>query len=366
MIQVPEGRPSSPAHTSATPYTVFKDLRHCWEAVPFQNSNAESFSASWDLDPCESRDCGTPKRIPMRECRIMGPRRKQLLCGVVLFCAVSSQEQTALQKTQSPPDNKSVQVFLTASGKHDSPVTLAQSELSVSVDKQPAQVNMLRAARSDALLFAVLVDTSNSNAAGAAMIRRAALQLFQSLSINGNRGYLVLFDVSVAISTQPLQVSQVQSVLDAAKFSGGTAVYDAIEQTCIQKLSRSGNPDAPRRVILLISDGEDNQSHVNRTAAEETAEKEGVAVFSLITQSSLVGPRGEQFMKEVSQDTGGWAIADGRKPTDGVAPLLRAIEDQWVLSFVPAQSLDPKLHSLGIKTSQKDIHISAPAHIFLQ
>ncbi|MGA2459708.1 MAG: hypothetical protein ABSF85_19255 [Terriglobales bacterium] len=35
------------------------------------------------------------------------------------------------------------------------------------------------------------------------------------------------------------------------------------------------------------------------------------------------------------------------------------------LSFVPAQPLDPKLHSLDIKTSQKDIRISAPAHIFV-
>lgn len=302
----------------------------------------------------------------MRECAIMRPPWKLLLCGAVLFSAVSSQEQTAVQKPQSQTDNKSVQVFLTASGKHDSPVTPAQSELSVSVDKQPAQVNMLRAAESDPLLFALLVETSNSNAVGADLIKKAALQLFQSLSINGNRGYLVLFDVSVAMSGQPLQVSQAQSVLEAAKFSGGTAVYDAIEQTCIQKLSRSGNPDTPRRVILLISDGEDNQSHITRTAAEEIAEKEGVAIFSLITESSHSGPRGEHFMQEISQDTGGRAIADGRKPTDGVAPLLTAIEDQWVLSFVPAQPLNQKLHSLGIKTSQKDVRISAPAHIFVQ
>jgi Ca-activated chloride channel homolog len=295
----------------------------------------------------------------------MRPRWKQLLSGVVLFSAVSSREQTAVQKPQSPPDSKSVQVFLTASGKHDSPVTPAQSELSVSVDKQPAQVNTLRAAKSDVLLFAVVVDTSRSDAGAAAFIKKAAFQLFQGLSTGGNQGYLVLFNASVATSSQPLQVSQAQSVLDAAKFGGGTAVYDAIEQTCIQKLSRSGNPDTPRRVILLISDGEDNLSHVTHTAAEETAEQEGVAVFSLITESSLAGPQGEHFMKEVSQDTGGRAISV-KNPTDGVAPLLTAIEEQWALSFVPAQSLDQKLHSLGIKTSQKDIRISAPTHIFVQ
>src|SRR6202043_652081 len=92
--------------------------------------------------------------------------------------------------------------------------------------------------------------------------KKAASQLFQGLATDGNQGYLVLFNVSAAISARPLQASEVQRLLEVAKFGGGTAVYDAVEQTCIQKLSRSKNPNIPRRVILLISDGEDNQSHV--------------------------------------------------------------------------------------------------------
>jgi Ca-activated chloride channel homolog len=301
----------------------------------------------------------------MRECDIMRPCWKHLLCSAVLFSAVSSQEQTAVQQPQSPTDNKSLQVFLTASGRHDSPATPAQSELSVSVDKQPAQINTLRSAKTDALLFALLVDTSRSDAGSANLIRKAALQLFESLSAGGNQGYLVLFNSSVVVSRQPLLPAQAKTVLDAAAFGGGTAVYDAVAQTCIQKLSRSGNPDTPRRAILLISDGEDNQSHVTHTNAEETAEREGVAVFSLVTWSDLSGPEGEHFLKEVSHDTGGQAIRV-KNLTDGVAPLLATVEDQWALSFVPAQSLDRKLHSLDVKTGQKDVRIFAPAHFLVQ
>ena len=99
---------------------------------------------------------------------------------------------------------------LTASGKDGSPAMLAQSELSVSVDKQPAQVNALRSAKNDTLLFAVLVDISKSDAANADLVRKAALQLFQSLASGGNHGYLVLFSDIIAIGTGPLQISQVQ------------------------------------------------------------------------------------------------------------------------------------------------------------
>jgi hypothetical protein len=35
------------ARLQAEPYIDFKDLRHGWEAVPFQKSNAKSFSASY-------------------------------------------------------------------------------------------------------------------------------------------------------------------------------------------------------------------------------------------------------------------------------------------------------------------------------
>jgi hypothetical protein len=34
------------ARLQAAPHIVFKGLRHGWEAVPFQNFNAENFSAT--------------------------------------------------------------------------------------------------------------------------------------------------------------------------------------------------------------------------------------------------------------------------------------------------------------------------------
>src|SRR5258708_22818983 len=116
---------------------------------------------------------------------------KYLLCSVFLFFLVSSQGQTPAQKPPSPNDNKSVQVFLTSSGKHDSPVTLTQAQLSVFVDKQPARVDTLRSATSDALLFAVVLDTSTADASGASRINKAALQLFKGFSTYRNLTHLL-------------------------------------------------------------------------------------------------------------------------------------------------------------------------------
>jgi Mg-chelatase subunit ChlD len=290
---------------------------------------------------------------------------RQLICGLVCFYYISIQGQVMGQNTQSPPPDKpGIQVFLIASSKDGSPATPVQSELSVSVDKQLGQINSLRSVKSDNLLFAVLVDVSGSEAANAKSVTSAAAQLFQGLLTDGNQGYLVLFSDIVAITRAPIQVPQLDRDLNRVKFAGGTAAYDAIEQVCRGALSRSRNPDRPRRVVVLISDGDDNASRIRHEEAETAAEEEGVAVFCLspLNHSSH---RGEQFLKEVSHSSGGRAII-GKNSMEGVAQLLSAIGEQWTLSFTPVQTPDSRLHSLSVKSSQKGVNISAPAHIFLQ
>jgi VWFA-related protein len=287
--------------------------------------------------------------------------RQHLLCGALLLC-IASQQKAAGQGTPLPPPTKPVQIYLTASDKHGSPITLSQSDLSVFIDKKPAQVTAMRSAKEDKLLFALLVDTSKSDATKAKEIKEAAILLFQGLSTGDNQGYLVLFDIGIKMSKKPLQPSTVQKVLDSLKFGGGTALFDAIGDTCTQILSRLGNPDTPRRAIFLISDGDDNSSQIRLEKAEETAEKEGVAIFSLEIVST--GGNGEHFLKEASHNTGGQTII-ARKLEEGVAPLLNTIHGQWVLDVVPPQYPDQKRHSLAVKTSRKDVHLSAPANIFL-
>jgi hypothetical protein len=58
------------------------------------------------------------------------------------------------------------------------------------------------------------------------------------------------------------------------------------------------------------------------------------------------------------------AIQPG-KLGDGVAPLIAAIQGQSVLSIVPSQAADQKLHSLAVKTTEKDLSVSVQAHILL-
>lgn len=300
----------------------------------------------------------------MRQCR-HAIKAAEDPCASVLFLVVSSQLQVTAKPLQSPtPDKGAVRFFLTASAKGGSAAVLQETELTVVVDEVPAQVKALRPVKDDPLLFALLVDISKSDAATADSVKEAAFQLFQRLGSSQNQGYLGFFNHRLTISRTPLPVSQAKQALDAATFTGGTAIYDAIEQTCRQKLSRAGNPDRPRRLILVISDGEDNQSHVTHRGAEEAALEEGISVVSIVTRSALGGERGEAFMREVSHRTGGLSIEKDLKQAVPVA--LAAIDAQWEITLAPPRPADKKLHSMQVKCKQKDVHISAPSDVLLE
>jgi VWFA-related protein len=289
---------------------------------------------------------------------------RMILCATVLLWVLSNQIEMIAASPQSSPGQADLQFFLTALVKGDSPAVLQETDLSVLIDKAVAQVKGVRSVKDDPLLFAVVVDVSRSDAATANSIKEAAFQLFQGLARGQNQGYLVLFNDRVAMSKAPLSVSQAKKALDSAMFGGGTAVYDAIEETCNQKLSRLANPARSRRVILLISDGEDNSSHVTHLKAEQAALEEGVSVFSVVTKGPMGGPKGEKFLKEVSQKTGGFATDKDLK--HAVPVSLAAIEAQWAVALVPTQSTDRKLHSMRVKCAQKDVHISAPSDVLLE
>jgi len=272
---------------------------------------------------------------------------------------------SGLQDAQNASSGTQLRVFLSASGKDGSPVGIEASQLKVSVDKQAVQVADVQPAKDEPLLFAVLVDVSKSDAGGADELKRAVFQVFQSLSGGERKGYLVVFNDLVAVSRAPVQAQDVQKMLDGVKFEGGTAVYDAVDRICTQELSRAQNPTVPRRAIVLISDGEDNASHITQVRAEEIVQEQGVSVFSLQTLSSLAGPRGEQFLKDLSHNAGG-QYTSGKDIVEAVGPLVGAINGQWVLSLAPLQNRGNGLHSLTVKTSQKNVRLSAPAHILVQ
>ena len=298
----------------------------------------------------------------------------RIFYGVLVLCIAS---RSPILAQEAPSSNRPLQIYITASGKDDSSPIPTLSKLSGAIDKQAAQLISLRSASADKMRFAVLVDASNSENMQSASITEAAVQLFQGLLEHGNEGYLLVFNEQVITSSKPLQLSEVRQALESgvrqahecAKPCGGSAINDAIALASQKTLNKHENPETPRRVIFLISDGDDNASKIYLGEAEDIAIREGVAIFSLQTGTfempSAEARHARRFMELASLDTGGQTFRP-KRVEDGVPLLLEAIQKQWVLGIALPQVPDQKLHALSIKSSEKNVQISAPARIPLE
>jgi len=111
----------------------------------------------------------------------------------------------------------------------------------------------------------VLIDASGSQrSADLNEILNAAKQ-FVGESIRGpeDRVFFLTFNAT-AQATEWLKREQLQSATVEIKIGGGTALYDALAMACKQRMGPRDWKKPARRILVLISDGEDNASHITR------------------------------------------------------------------------------------------------------
>jgi len=278
------------------------------------------------------------------------------LAAIIFFCGIAAFSQA------SPPPS-AVSVLVTITSKKGQPVTLTASNLKVKADRSPATVASLTPLKDTPLTFVLLLDVSGSDKDKIAFERQAALQIFQSLDTGSNRGYFGYFNSKLTISRQPLSLAGVKDALGTLDARGGTALYDAIVQTCEKVLDPSLQPGVARRAIIVISDGGDNASHFSLDKAALAPQIAGVPVFAIqLDNPTPSGDRGRHVLRQFAHTSGGYEISlDG--PKEFLPDLLNAIDSQYLLTFVPAKPAhDGKLHPLSVKASMKGLEISAPAH----
>jgi VWFA-related protein len=89
---------------------------------------------------------------------------------------------------------------------------------------------------------------------------------------------------------------------------GGTALWDAVFYACRDKLMKERESGPVRRAIILVSDGDDNQSRVLRQEAIEMAQRAGVIVYTISTNLSNNPDEGDRSLKMLAEATGGQAF----------------------------------------------------------
>jgi len=181
-----------------------------------------------------------------------------------------------------------------------------------------------------------------------------------------------IFFLTFATKTEAtgwLKNEQLGGVSLNVKMGGGTALYDSVAIACRERMGARDWNKPTRRVLIVISDGDDNLSHITRDDAASEALKSGVVMFTLSTRMSGNRVRGERILEYWARVTGGEFFTSlTRKEIPKVFARIKEMSDgMYYASYVPPAS-NNRVHEIEVKPAPKGkLEVSYPRrYVWLQ
>lgn len=238
-----------------------------------------------------------------------------------------------------------------ADNKGKTITNLKKEDFRVFEDDQPQTVRAFTKDTDLPLSIALLVDASGSIVDKLKFEQAAATDFFFNTIKRGkDRAIVIAFDSTAVWLTDDHPdgfTDEPERLSDAVKkihAGGGTAVYDAVYLAAKSKLALEQGQR--RRLIILISDGEDTSSRFSRTEALEMAQRNDVTIYAISTNKtsdtrSREKVKGDEVIQQLVDETGGKAYFPLK--LDDLASDFQRIGDelrsQYVLSYAPTNSV---------------------------
>jgi VWFA-related protein len=248
-----------------------------------------------------------------------------------------------------------VNVVFTVTDKHGHYVkNLARADFAVLDDSKPAdQIRSFHSETDLPLQVGLLVDASNSVRDRFKFEQASAIEfLNQTVRPKYDKSFVVGFDVTPEVTQDFTDDTEALSRgVRALRPGGGTAMYDALYFACRDKLLKAPQSGPVRRAVILLSDGDDNMSHVTREEAIAMAERAEVIVYTISTNVTGTRRTGDKVLERIAEATGGRAFFPFQ--LNDVANAFVEIQDelrsQYALSYKPADlRLDGRYHTIEI------------------
>jgi VWFA-related protein len=153
-----------------------------------------------------------------------------------------------------------------------------------------------------------LLDLSNSTRLHWKNFQEAALELVWNLLPGDKRfsGFLVTYsnDAELAVNTTN-DPEKIVERIRKLKPGGGAALFDAIYLACTRRNLIQGEPIEPRRVLIVIGDGNDNASKKSLNEVIEIAQRNLVTIYGVSTVAFGFTSEGESTLTRLVEETGG-------------------------------------------------------------
>jgi Ca-activated chloride channel family protein len=200
----------------------------------------------------------------------------------------------------------------------------------------------------------IVLDASNSMRDKIDPSRRA-LSTFLRMSSREDEFFLIgVQDKPSMLHGFTKQVDEIEQEMQAVKTQGWTALYDGM----YLGMNRMKRANASDRVMLVLSDGEDNNSRYTESEMKNVVRESEVRIFSI----SVMGRA--PSLERLAQESGGLAyhVHNLEELSDLAVSLSAIIHGEYVVGFSPStEARDGKFHAIKLEMEQpkNGSHVSA-------
>ena len=261
-----------------------------------------------------------------------------------------------------------VNVVFTVTDKHGRFIKdLGKDDFRVLDDnKPPAEIKGFASETNLPLRVGLLIDASNSIRDRFKFEQEAAIEfLNQIVRPKQDQAFVIGFDSTAEVTQDFTDNTEALSKgVRALRAGGGTALFDAIYMACRDKLANSAPANtATRRAIILLSDGDDNQSRVTREETVEMAQRAEVIIYAISTNITGIKQKGDKVLERFADATGGRLFTPFKLQdvADAFTEIQDELRSQYAIAYKPADfASDGRYRSIVIETpAKKNLRVRA-------
>jgi len=256
-----------------------------------------------------------------------------------------------------------VNVLATVTDKKNRLVTdLTKDDFRVFEDGRPQEIRFFSRETDLPLRIALLIDTSNSVRGRLRFEQEAAIDFLNAvLRPDKDLAFVVAFDVEhEVVQDYTDDLEKLSTAINRLKAGGVTSLFDAVVFSSKEKLSGPPQPEGyVRRVMIVLSDGQDNRSVHTEDEAVATAQRAEVTIFTIST-SLGGGGRGDKVLARLASATGGRAFFEAGALAENFEEITHELRSQYSLAYVSTNSAhDGTFRAITIQPVRKNLRVRA-------
>lgn len=278
--------------------------------------------------------------------------------------------------TPTPEDTSPTKVFevrlpvtvVTGDKKKDLVPGLTKGDFVVLEDGVQQEVTFFSDEKTNPVVYVgVLMDTSPSTKGKMAFSKEAAMEfLHEVIRQRKDKAAFMTFDNEIVLRQDFTdQMDLLQMRIDKIKSTGSqTALYDAIWQFSDEKLRNAPG----RRVIVVITDGDDTFSRADLGDAIDIAQRTETTIFAISTKGGFLGTvpgveagttkdKGDKLLTQLCEDTGGEVFFTGDMLAleRAFSKISHELRSQYIITYRPTdQNYDGRNRKIEVRFTDKD------------